>query len=182
MIRVPPEAYARVFKVLSEQQLYPIIVDGQAVNLWATVYEDWDTANNPLTVLDEAIARLVSRLSQASSKHLADSYPEIVRKKDFDDLLRDIGLGLIGFSDIRTDPNSLLSVTSLNQLIHNPRFLPANGLPQMVTGVVLCTGDYYSNAGRITHWRRRRPSFWRGMFNRFCRLKQSQADREEPAR
>src|SRR5271170_5379925 len=47
MIRVPPEAYASVFKVLSEKQLSPIIVGGQAVNLWATVYEDWDTANNP---------------------------------------------------------------------------------------------------------------------------------------
>lgn len=33
MIRLPPEAYARVFKVFSEKQLSPIIVGGQAVNL-----------------------------------------------------------------------------------------------------------------------------------------------------
>jgi hypothetical protein len=47
MIRLPPEAYASVFKVLYEKQLSPIIVGGQAVNLWAAVYEDWDTTNNP---------------------------------------------------------------------------------------------------------------------------------------
>jgi hypothetical protein len=47
MNRLPPEAYASVFQALLEKQLSPIIVGGQAVNLWATVYEEWDAANNP---------------------------------------------------------------------------------------------------------------------------------------
>jgi hypothetical protein len=58
-----------------------------------------------LTVLDEAIVRLASRLGQPSSKHLADAYPKISKKKDLDSVLLDIGNGIIGFSDIRTDPN-----------------------------------------------------------------------------
>ncbi len=65
--------------------------------LWAGDY--------PLTVLDEATVQMASRLNQPSSKHLADAYPSISKKNDVDSILLDIGNGIIGFSDIRADPN-----------------------------------------------------------------------------
>ena len=45
--RHPAGSLRQYFKALSEKQISSIIVGGQAVNLWATVYEAWDKANNP---------------------------------------------------------------------------------------------------------------------------------------
>ena len=47
MSGIPPEACASIFKALSEKRFSPIIVGSYAVNLWTTVFEAWDEANNP---------------------------------------------------------------------------------------------------------------------------------------
>jgi len=47
MPSVPPEAYTRLLQELNHKGITPIIVGGQAVNIWASFYMAWDAANNP---------------------------------------------------------------------------------------------------------------------------------------
>jgi hypothetical protein len=47
MPSVPPEAYAHLLQELNQKGITPIIVGGQAVNIWASFYVAWDAANNP---------------------------------------------------------------------------------------------------------------------------------------
>ncbi|PRC93108.1 hypothetical protein [Solimicrobium silvestre] len=54
-----------------------------------------------LTVLDEAIKKIASRLGSTSSLDLAKQYPKIEHKKALDDIIRAIGLETLGFSKIR---------------------------------------------------------------------------------
>ena len=79
---LPPEAYAGVFKVLAERQLSPIVVGGQAVNLWATVYEAWDTANNPEPILLNQYRPFVSKDLDltAISNHQVSFLPGVVNR------------------------------------------------------------------------------------------------------
>lgn len=63
---------------------------------WAGIY--------PLTVLDEAIRKLASRLNMVSVRQLADEYPGIIAHKPaLENIIRDIGRELIGFETIRDD-------------------------------------------------------------------------------
>lgn len=57
-----------------------------------------------LTVLDEAIKRLAPRFGATSSRELADQYPKKVKyRKALDDILRDIGLDVLGFKNLRNE-------------------------------------------------------------------------------
>lgn len=48
-----------------------------------------------LTVLEEALKRLAQRLGATSAKNLGDSYPGIKHRREFDEIIKDIGLGTI---------------------------------------------------------------------------------------
>jgi hypothetical protein len=97
MSGLPPEAYASVFKVLSEKRLSPIVVGGQAVNLWATVYEAWDAANNPEPVLLQQYRPFVSKDLDltAISNHQISFLPGVVERhippRQFRNLAPDTG-------------------------------------------------------------------------------------------
>jgi hypothetical protein len=82
MSGIPPEACASIFKALSEKQSSPIIVGGQAVNLWATVYEAWDKANNPEPVPLSQYRPFVSKDLDltAISNHQLSFLPGVVER------------------------------------------------------------------------------------------------------
>lgn len=61
--------------------------------------ERWSGDYN-LTVLNEAIQKINAPLSYSSSQELSQSYPK-KNKRKIDPLLYDIGIGKIGFKDIR---------------------------------------------------------------------------------
>lgn len=59
----------------------------------------------PLSVLDEAMKRLASRCDVASATELANQYPKgIKRRSQLDKVLRDIGLGVLKFPQLRGEP------------------------------------------------------------------------------
>jgi hypothetical protein len=71
-------------------------VNGQQRERWSGDY--------PLTVLDEAIKKLAPRLGATSSRELADQYPTKVKfRKALDDILKDIGLEVLGFKNLRSE-------------------------------------------------------------------------------
>lgn len=55
-----------------------------------------------LSVLDEAAKRLAPRMSLASSRELADSYPKIKFRPALEQILHDIGSEMVGFEEVRT--------------------------------------------------------------------------------
>jgi hypothetical protein len=44
----PPEHYLRIISYLNRDGIIPEIVAGQAVNIWASLYADWDSRHSPL--------------------------------------------------------------------------------------------------------------------------------------
>lgn len=65
--------------------------------------ERW-SGDYPLTVLDEAVKRLAPRFGATSSRELVDQYPKKIKfRKGLDDILRDIGLEVIGFKSFRSE-------------------------------------------------------------------------------
>lgn len=65
--------------------------------------ERW-SGDYPLTVLDEAIKKLAPRFGAPSSRELVDQYPKKIKfRKGLDDILRDIGLEVIGFKSLRNE-------------------------------------------------------------------------------
>lgn len=73
-------------------------------NLSQMQAERW-AGDFPLTVVDEAVKRLASRLGHKSAKDLSLAYPTKVQgfKTAFDKLLHAIGTEVIGFKEIRSD-------------------------------------------------------------------------------
>lgn len=69
-------------------------------NLTLQQKERW-SGDYPLAVLDEAIKKIISRMDVVSVIELFKKYPAIKYRDEFEGLLRDIGLGLVGFPKIR---------------------------------------------------------------------------------
>lgn len=59
----------------------------------------------PLTVLDEALRNIDNRLGFSSLSKLADTYPKIKLRYELENILRDIGLKVFGFKEIRSKTN-----------------------------------------------------------------------------
>lgn len=57
--------------------------------------------NYPLTVLEEAIKKIAPRIGLKSAKDLSHVFPNLPHRDSIEDVLRDIGLALIGFDTIR---------------------------------------------------------------------------------
>lgn len=80
--------------------LEKFLVSGKTANVGQA--ERW-AGDYPLSVLDEAMKKLASRLGKKSSKELAADYPKKVvgYKQALDKLLADIGTELVGFKEVR---------------------------------------------------------------------------------
>ena len=57
----------------------------------------------PLTVLEEAMKRLASRMGLKSGPEVAKAYPKLTHRSEFEELMLDIGLSNIKFKDVRSD-------------------------------------------------------------------------------
>ncbi len=56
----------------------------------------------PLTVLEEAMQRIAPRIGLKNARAMADAYPKLDHRDALEDLLKDIGLGLLSFDTIRS--------------------------------------------------------------------------------
>jgi hypothetical protein len=71
--------------------------------------ERW-AGDYPLSVLEEAIKRLAPRLGMSSAGDVADGYPKIgPHRPALDNMIRDIGLEVVRFENIRSKDNDFAS-------------------------------------------------------------------------
>ena len=66
--------------------------------------ERW-SGDYPLTVLDEALRSIIDRIGYKSLSVLVSAYPKIKLRSDIEDIIRDIGLQVFGFKEIRSKTN-----------------------------------------------------------------------------
>lgn len=69
-------------------------------NLTAQQAQRW-AGDYPLSVLEEAMKRVSTRIGASNGPDVAKQYPKIQHRISFDDIIRDIGLRLIGFDALR---------------------------------------------------------------------------------
>lgn len=71
-------------------------------NMTAEQAERW-SGDYRLTVLDEAVKKVAGCFDVASAAELAKKYPKIKHRSKLDLVLRDIGLEIVGFREVRSD-------------------------------------------------------------------------------
>lgn len=80
----------------------------QGKNLTGQQKERW-SGDYPLTVLDEALRNIVTRIGFNTIGEIAKAYPKIKFRTDLEDMLRDIGLKVFGFKEIRSKSSDFAS-------------------------------------------------------------------------
>ena len=70
-------------------------------NLTQQQKERW-SGDYPLTVLEEALRTIIKRINYNSIAELTKAFPKIKHRKDLENLIRDIGLQVFGFKEIRS--------------------------------------------------------------------------------
>lgn len=85
---------------------------GQQKDRWAGDY--------PLTVMDEAIKKIISRLGFTTSIELVKKYPAIKYRSELEALLRDIGLEQVGFPLIRNAQSDFAVIYGIKPIITPP--------------------------------------------------------------
>ena len=88
----------------------------QGKNLTAQQKERWAGDYN-LTVLVEAISKVHTRFGFTNSADLVSSYPILPQKTELEDLMRDIGLGLLGFPNIRNANEDFALAYGINPIV-----------------------------------------------------------------
>lgn len=89
-------------------------------NLTTQQKERW-AGDYPLTVLSDAIAKIHLRFNLNSTAELTTLYPKIKLKSELEDLMRDIGLNIIGFPNIRNINEDFALAYGINPIvISNP--------------------------------------------------------------
>lgn len=73
----------------------------QALNIGPLQKERW-AGDYPFTVLDEAIRRLLPRLGFTRIPDLVNAYPALAQRQPLEDIIREIGSGIITFPAIRS--------------------------------------------------------------------------------
>jgi hypothetical protein len=103
----------------------------KGANLTKQQKERWG-GDFPYTVLTEALRFLFNRLNYNSVNELADSYPNIKFRNELEDMLRDIGLKLFGFKEIRSttsdfaEPYNIPKLPIQNTNVGSPQSSPSN--------------------------------------------------------
>lgn len=88
-------------------------------NLTLQQKERW-SGDYPLAVLDEAVKKIISRMDVISVIELLKKYPAIKYRDEFEGLLRDIGLGLVGFPKIRNTQTDFATEYGILPKVANP--------------------------------------------------------------
>ena len=81
-------------------------------NLTNQQKERW-SGDYPLTVLDEALRSIISRLGYKTISDLVKAYPKLKLRNDLEDMLRDIGLQVFGFTEIRSKTSDFASAYNI---------------------------------------------------------------------
>jgi hypothetical protein len=84
----------------------------QGKNLTNQQKERW-SGEYPLTVLDEALRSIISRLGFKTIPDLVKAYPKLKLRSDLEDMLRDIGLQVFGFKEIRSKTSDFASTYNI---------------------------------------------------------------------
>lgn len=82
------------------------LLNGQ--NITSIEKERW-AGDYSITVLDEAIKKILPRLGIARFVDLVSSYPQISKRNELEDIMRDIGGNVIGFPAIRHPTDDVFS-------------------------------------------------------------------------
>ncbi|WP_352422267.1 hypothetical protein [Proteiniphilum sp.] len=69
-------------------------------NLTLQQKDRW-SGDYPVTILDEALRKIITRIGYSTVSELAEDYPDIKSRSQLEDILRDIGIDLISFNIIR---------------------------------------------------------------------------------
>lgn len=96
-------------------------------NLTLQQKERW-SGDYPLAVLDEAIKKIINRMDVVSVNELFKKYPAIKYRDEFEGLLRDIGLGLVGFPKIRNSQSDFATEYGILPKVIAP-IPPSSGNP-----------------------------------------------------
>jgi hypothetical protein len=81
-------------------------------NLTDQQKERW-SGDYPLTVLDEALRSIILRLGYKTISDLVKAYPKLKIRNDLEDMLRDIGLQVFGFTEIRSKTSDFASAYNI---------------------------------------------------------------------
>ncbi len=88
-MNLAPEQYDLILTRINQVGIRPIIVAGQAVNIWGTVYREWDAQHNPhspkigdllpltsedMELLDTGIVGLLSSLQEVTFVDRAEPF------------------------------------------------------------------------------------------------------------
>jgi len=71
-------------------------------NVTQNQIERW-AGDYPISVLDEAIKKIATRIGAKSAPELAKLYPKVANRQGLEDLMFDIGLKHVGFKEVRAD-------------------------------------------------------------------------------
>jgi len=85
-------------------------------NLTLEQKERW-SGDYPITVLDEALPMLAARVRYAKIEDLVNKYPKIKYHLQLNNLLRDIGMEIVGFKYIRDKSNDFLQKYGFPSLV-----------------------------------------------------------------
>jgi hypothetical protein len=102
----------------------------------------------PLTVLAEAMKRLAPRLGFSSSRELADTYPKLTGRDSLEQVVRAIGMKLLGFEAIRktgTDFGAQFGIPATGSGI--PAAASGGATPTPASSITETTGTGGSPAG-----------------------------------
>lgn len=105
-------------------------------NLTSQQKERW-SGDYPLTVLDEALRSIFSRLGYKTISDLVKAYPKLKFRNDIEDMLRDIGLQVFGFKEIRFKTSDFASTYNIP-------------VTQSTTSSIQGSGNLQSNLGTST--------------------------------
>lgn len=123
----------------------------KGANLTRQQKERWG-GDFPYTVLTEALRFIFSRLNYNSINELTDSYPNIKFRNELEDMLRDIGLKLFGFKEIRSttsdfaEPYNIPKLSKLNTNISNIQNSPPQQSNSNNTGQTTLVAQSVNNA------------------------------------
>jgi len=82
------------------------IENGQ--NITPLQQERW-AGDYPLTVLDEGIKKIYPRLGYSKVADFTKAYPKVAKRNEVEEIIREIGLKIIGFSELRSTTTDILN-------------------------------------------------------------------------
>ncbi|MBI9036741.1 MAG: hypothetical protein JEY97_01290 [Bacteroidales bacterium] len=94
--------------------------------------ERW-SGDYPLTVLDEALRKIISRVGHKSIADLAKHYQKTKYRYELEDIMRDVGLKVFGFKEIRSKSTDFAANYNIPIIQNQPTSQPSSSTNQPST-------------------------------------------------